>query len=84
MSGKTPKERDALLETLRARFEKNPARHKGLDWSKVRPRLEARPEKLRSLQRMEETGGEPDVVVHDKKTGELVFFDCAAESIQVN
>lgn len=76
----SPKEREALLETLRARFEKNPARHKGLDWSKVRARLEARPDKLASLQRMEASGGEPDVVGQDQKTRELVFFDCAAES----
>jgi hypothetical protein len=72
--------REALLATLRARFEKNMARHKGLEWSMVQARLEARPDKLASLQRMEDTGGEPDVVSRDRKTGEYVFFDCAAES----
>ena len=73
-------EREALLATLRARFEKNMARHQRLEWSKVQARLEARPDKLASLERMEETGGEPDVVSRDRKTGEYVFFDCAAES----
>lgn len=73
-------QREALLETLRARFEKNMARHRGLDWSKVQARLEAKPDKLRSLHQMEETGGEPDVVSQDKETGEYLFFDCAAES----
>ena len=76
----SPAEREALLETLRARFEKNGAWHEGLEWSKVQARLEARPEKLWSLHHMEETGGEPDVVSQDKKSGEYVFFDCAAES----
>lgn len=74
------KEREELLKTLKARFDKNMHRHKGVDWSKVVARLEADPEKLQSLYEMEETGGEPDVVAHDKKTGEYVFFDCAAES----
>jgi len=71
---------DALIRTLKARFQKHPERHKGLDWSRVQKRLEAKPAKLASLQQMEETGGEPDVVGWDKKTGELAFFDCAAES----
>jgi len=74
------KERDALLETLRARFEKHPGRHRNLDWTVVRARLEAHPAKLWSLAEMERTGGEPDVVAHDRKTGALTFFDCAPES----
>jgi Protein of unknown function (DUF4256) len=69
-----------LIETLRKRFEKNTRRHAGVDWTKVQARLEANPEKLRVLFEMESTGGEPDVVGHDKKTGEYVFFDCSAES----
>lgn len=69
-----------LLETLQARFEKNMNRHKGVDWSKVQAKLEANPEKLWSLNEMEASGGEPDVVGFDKKTGEYVFYDCAAES----
>lgn len=73
-------EREALLGTLKARFEKNPARHKGLKWAEVEARLAAAPGKLRSLCEMEETGGEPDVVGCDKKTGEYVFFDCSAET----
>lgn len=76
----TAKERDALLATLQARFESNMGRHQGLEWAKVRSRLEAAPGKLRSLDEMERTGGEPDVVGHDKKSGEYVFYDCAAES----
>jgi len=76
----SPADREALLTTLRARFEKNMARHKGLAWSKVQARLEARADKLGSLHQMEETGGEPDVVSQGKTTGEYVFFDCAAES----
>ncbi|MBV9494280.1 MAG: DUF4256 domain-containing protein [Acidobacteria bacterium] len=74
------KEHEAFLATLKARFEKNKSRHKNLDWAKVQARLEAHPDKLRSLQEMEETGGEPDVVGHDKKSGEVLFYDCAAES----
>lgn len=70
----------ALLETLKARFEKHPERHKGLEWKMVQDRLAKAPEKLWSLGEMERTGGEPDVVSHDKKSGELVFFDCAPES----
>ena len=74
------KQREDLLATLHARFEKNLSRHKGLEWAKVRARLEANPEKLWSLHEMERTGGEPEVVGHDKKTGEYIFYDCSAES----
>jgi hypothetical protein len=73
-------QRKELLETLKARFEKNQSRHKGHEWAKVEARLEANPEKLWSLNEMETTGGEPDVVGHDKKTGEYIFYDCSAES----
>ena len=73
-------QRKALLGALRARFEKNVNRHKGLEWAKVQAKLEPNPEKLWSLHEMERTGGEPDVVGHDKKTGEYIFYDCAAES----
>src|SRR5687767_1757202 len=76
----SPKESDALLKVLKARFEKNMGRHEGLAWDKVQARLEERPEKLWSLAEMEESGGEPDVVGYEKKTGGFVFFDCAAES----
>jgi hypothetical protein len=72
--------REELLRTLKARFEKNMTRHKGLEWAEVQARLEAKPEKLWSLHEMERTGGEPDVVGHDTKTGEYVFYDCSAES----
>jgi len=75
-----PKQREALLATLKSRFEKNPNRHQGLAWAKVQARLEGSPEKLWSLAEMERTGGEPDVVGLDQKTGEYVFYDCAAES----
>lgn len=78
----SPAPRDELLATLKARFEKNVNRHKGIDWDKVRARLDAKPEKLGSLHEMERTGGEPDVIGLDKKTGELVFCDCAAETPQ--
>ncbi len=71
---------DELLKSLKARFEKHMNRHKGLDWTKVQAKLEANPQKLWSLNEMESTGGEPDVVGHDKKTGEYIFYDCAAES----
>ena len=74
------KQRDALLRTLQARFENNPQRHKGLEWAKVQARLQSNPEKLRSLDEMEKTGGEPDVVRHDKTTGECIFCDCSPES----
>jgi hypothetical protein len=76
----SPKQREELLKALKARFENNMNRHKGLDWAKVQARLETHAEKLWSLQEMERTGGEPDVVGHDKKTGEYVFYDCSAES----
>src|SRR5271169_1830006 len=74
------KQREQLLKTLKARFEKHTSRHKGLEWAKVQAKLEASSEKLRSLDEMERTGGEPDVVGHDKKTGEYIFYDCSAES----
>jgi len=74
------KQREELLSVLKARFEKNMNRHKGLEWAKVQARLETNPEKLWSLNEMERTGGEPDVVGHDKKTGEYIFYDCSAES----
>jgi Protein of unknown function (DUF4256) len=73
-------QREELLATLKARFEKNMNRHKGLEWAKVQAKLEGDPKKLSSLNEMETTGGEPDVVGHDKKTGEYVFYDCSAES----
>ncbi len=76
----TPAQQDELLATLRARFEQNPNRRTDLKWAKVTARLEANPEKLWSLREMERTGGEPDVVGHDPKTGEFVFFDCSAQS----
>ena len=75
-----PKQSEELLTALKARFDKNPHRHQGLDWAKVRARLEANTQKLWSLSEMERTGGEPDVVGFDKKTGEFVFYDCSAES----
>jgi hypothetical protein len=73
-------QQNELIKTLKTRFEKNMNRHKGLEWTKVQARLEANPEKLWSLDDMETTGGEPDVVGHDKKTGEYIFYDCSAES----
>ena len=73
-------QRSALLGTLKARFDKNMNRHKGIEWAKVLAKLEANADKLWSLSEMEETGGEPDVVGHDKKTGEYIFYDCSAES----
>jgi hypothetical protein len=73
-------QRAELLKTLKARFEKNMNRHKGLEWAKVQARLEADAKKLWTLGEMERTGGEPDVVGHDKKTGEYTFCDCSAES----
>ena len=76
----SPNQREELLNTLKARFEKNKDRHKGIEWAKVQAKLEAHAEKLWSLQIMEETGGEPDVVAYDEKTGEYTFYDCAAES----
>ena len=74
------KQREDLLKALKARFEKNMNRHEDLEWDKVQAKLEAKNEKLWSLNEMERTGGEPDVVGHDEKTGEYVFYDCAAES----
>ncbi len=71
---------EELLGTLQSRFEKNMNRHAGLDWAKVKAKLDAAPKKLQSLHEMEDTGGEPDVVGQDKKTGEYVFFDCSAQS----
>src|SRR6267378_7295302 len=75
-----PKQREELLRVLKGRFEKNMNRHQGLEWAKVQGKLEAHTEKLWSLNEMERTGGEPDVVGLDKKTGEYIFYDCSAES----
>lgn len=74
------KESEGLLLMLRGRFEKNMNRHKGVEWTKVQTKLEAKPEKLWSLNEMEKSGGEPDVVGYDKKTGEFIFYDCSPES----
>jgi hypothetical protein len=76
----SPEQREELLTTLKARFEKNTNRHQGLEWAKVRARLETNAEKMWSLNDMERTGGEPDVVGQDKQTGEYVFYDCSPES----
>ena len=76
----SPKQREELLRALKARFEKNMNRHKGLEWAKVQAKLEVNTEKLWSLSEMERTGGEPDVVGHDKKAGEYILYDCSAES----
>jgi hypothetical protein len=76
----SPKQREELLNALKDRFEKNLNRHKGLEWAKVQATLEANAEKLWSLAEMERTGGEPDVVGQDKKSGEFVFMDCSAQS----
>jgi hypothetical protein len=76
------KQQEELLTTLQARFEKNMHHHKGLAWAQVQAKLAANAEKLWSLHEMERTGGEPDVVGHDKKTGEFIFYDCSAESPQ--
>src|SRR5271165_2385647 len=76
----SPEQRKELLTTLKARFEKNVNRHKGLAWAQVQAKLESNAEKLWSLSEMERTGGEPDVVGHDKKTGEYIFFDCSEQS----
>ena len=75
-----PEQREELRKVLQARFEKNMNRHKGLEWAKVQARLEIHTEKLWSLNEMERTGGEPDVVGHDETTGEYIFYDCSAES----
>ena len=74
------KQRDELLKALKARFEKNMKHHQGLEWAKVQAKLQSSTEKLWSLNEMEKTGGEPDVVGHDQKTGEYFFFDCSAET----
>ena len=74
------KQCEEILNTLKARFEKNMKRHKGLEWSKVLAKLKANTEKLWSLNEMESTGGEPDIIGHDKKKGEYIFYDCSAES----
>lgn len=76
----SPRQGEELLSTLKARFEKNRNRHEGLEWAEVQAKLEAKTESLWSLSEMERTGGEPDVVGHDKKTGEYVVYDCSPES----
>ena len=76
----SPEQHEEILSALKARFEKNMHRHEELEWAKVQAKLEANAEKLWSLFEMERTGGEPDVVAHDEKTGEYVFYDCSAES----
>jgi hypothetical protein len=76
----SPEQCEELLRALKARFEKNMNRHKALEWAKIRAKLEANIEKLWSLSEMERTGGEPDVVGHDKKTGEYIFYDCSPET----
>src|SRR5437667_7596858 len=76
----SPEQRQELLRALKARFEKNMHRHRGLEWAQIQAKLEANTEKLWSLHEMERTGGEPDVIGHDKKTGEYIFCDCSAES----
>src|SRR5213595_3307327 len=76
----SPAQREQLLHTVKIRFERNMSRHKSVEWAKVRARLELDDEKCWSLNEMERTGGEPDVIGHDKKTGEYIFFDCSAES----
>ena len=76
----SPEQRKEFLSALKARFEKNTTRHKGLEWANVQAKLEAHTEKLWSLIEMERTGGEPDVVGHDKKKGEFIFYDCSAET----
>jgi Protein of unknown function (DUF4256) len=76
----SPEQRIELVTALKARFEKNMNRHKGLEWAKVQLKLDANAGKLWSLSEMERTGGEPDVVGHDKKTGEYIFYDCSPQS----
>jgi len=76
----SPAQREELLRALRTRFDKNRNRHQGLEWAQIQVRLEANAEKLWSLNEMERTGGEPDVVGHDKKTGEYIFYDCSEQS----
>ena len=75
-----PGQREALVRALKARFAKNMNRHKGLEWAKIQAKLEVHPEKLWSINEMERTGGEPDVVGYEKKTGEYIFYDCSEES----
>ena len=75
-----PEEREGLISTLKVRFDKHPSRHGGLEWSKIIAKLDTHPEKLPSLNAMESTGGEPDVIAHDKTTDEYLFIDCSAES----
>src|SRR5579859_5207961 len=76
----SPRQREELLGVLKARFEKNMSRHEGVEWPQVKAKLQANAEKLWSLGEMERTGGEPDVVGHDKTTGEYIFFDCSPQS----
>jgi hypothetical protein len=76
----SPEQREELIRTLKARFKKNMKRHKGLEWTKVQAKMETNTEKIWSLYEMERTGGEPDVVLHDRKTNEYIFYDCSAES----
>jgi hypothetical protein len=76
----SPEQREELLRILKARFEKNMNRHEAVEWAKVKAKLETNSEKLWSLSEMERTGGEPDVIGHDKKTGEYIFFDCSPET----
>ena len=76
----SPGQREELIRALKARFEKNMNRHKGLEWANVQAKLEANPDKLWSLNEMEKTGGEPDIVGHDKTKGEYIFYDCSEES----
>jgi len=76
----SPTQREELLKTLKSRFDKHESRHKGIEWSNVEAKLEANTEKLWSLHEMEKTGGEPDLVDVDEKTGEYIFYDCSAES----
>src|SRR5882757_8024476 len=76
----SPEQREELLKTLKARFEKNMNRHKGLEWVTIQAKLQTNTEKLWSLNEMEATGGEPDVVGYDEKTNEYIFYDCSAES----
>ena len=80
VNGLNAKEREDQIGVLKARFEDNMSRHKGLSWPRIQAKLEASPEKLRSLNEMERTGGEPDVVGFDENTGEYIFYDCSAES----
>jgi len=78
--GLSPKQREELIKSLKARFEKNMKRHKGLEWAKLQAKLEASPKKLQALYEMERTGGEPDIIGHDEKTEEIIFCDCSPES----